>query len=98
MNIGQKAEENRLTLSVEGRLNTQTAPELETVINESAVTAHELILDLSGLEYISSAGLRVILCAHKLMAGKGGLELHGMRPAIREIFDMTGFSEILTID
>lgn len=81
-----------------GRLDTTTAPELETVIDSYAANVKELVLDCSELDYISSAGLRVVLKAQKVMNTRGGMKLTGVNSTIKEILDITGFADILTIE
>ena len=83
---------------VAGRLDTQTAPELEKEIDGIIANLKELVFDMTGLEYISSAGLRVILKAQKIMNTKGSMKLIGVNDSIMEIFDITGFLDILTIE
>ena len=85
-------------LKIVGRLDTTTAPELEATIDGCAAAIQELVLDCGGLEYISSAGLRVILKAQKLMNTQGSMKLTGVNETIMEIFDITGFADILTIE
>jgi anti-anti-sigma factor len=85
-------------LVVVGRLDTQTAPELEKEIDEVIINSKELVLDMTGLEYVSSAGLRVILKAQKIMNTKGSMKLIGVNDSIMEVFDITGFLDILTIE
>lgn len=85
-------------LKIVGRLDTTTAPELEAAIDGCAAAIKELVLDCGGLEYISSAGLRVILKAQKLMNTQGSMKLTGVNETIMEIFDITGFADILTIE
>ena len=88
---------NQYVIVIEGRLDTNTAPELETVLND--VNASNLVLDCLALEYVSSAGLRVILAAHKRLSASGqSLTLKNIRQEVRAVFDMTGFSKILTIE
>lgn len=88
---------NQYVVAIEGRLDTNTAPELETVLND--VNASNLVLDCLALEYVSSAGLRVILAAHKRLVASGqSLTLKNIRHEVRAVFDMTGFSKILTIE
>ena len=81
-----------------GRLDTQTAPELEKEIDSVVSGLKELVFDMAGLEYISSAGLRVILKAQKIMNAQGSMKLVGVKDSIMEVFDITGFLDILTIE
>ena len=85
-----------LILKVIGRLDTSTAPQLEAEMNDGLDSAKDLILDFSELEYISSAGLRVILKAQKIMNKQGTMKLTGVNDTVMEVFDITGFSDILT--
>ena len=87
-----------LTIALEGRLDTMTAPELEKELKDSMEGIDSLELDFSKLDYISSAGLRVLLSAHKSMAGKGGMKITHVNEIVREVFDVTGFMDILTIE
>ena len=97
MTITKKQDIAAMTIALEGRLDTTTAPELEQEVkNLNNVDA--LTLDFSKLDYISSAGLRVLLSAHKLMAGKGGMRVINVNELVREVFDVTGFSDILDIE
>lgn len=98
MKIEKIIENEKVTLTVVGRLDTTTAPELETALEEVLPNAKELIFDMHGLEYISSAGLRVILKAQKAMNAKGSMKLVGVNDSIMEVFDITGFLDILTIE
>ena len=86
------------TLVVVGRLDTQTAPELEKELDSVISNIKELTFDMTGLEYVSSAGLRVILKAQKIMNTKGSMKLIGVNDNIMEVFDITGFLDILTIE
>ena len=86
------------TLAVAGRLDTQTAPELEKELDAISAGLKELTFDMNGLEYVSSAGLRVILKAQKLMNTQGSMKLVGVNDSIMEVFDITGFLDILTIE
>ena len=86
------------TLKIIGRLDTTTAPELEATIDACAAGIKELVLDCSALEYVSSAGLRVILKAQKLMNAQGSMKLIHVNETIMEVFDITGFADILTIE
>ena len=85
-------------LKIVGRLDTTTAPELEATIDGCAAAIKELVLDCSALEYISSAGLRVILKAQKMMNAQGTMKLIHVNETIKEVFDITGFADILTIE
>ena len=87
-----------VTLKIVGRLDTSTAPALEGAIDGCTTDIKELILDCSALEYISSAGLRVILKAQKQMNVQGSMKLTGVNETIMEVFDITGFADILTIE
>lgn len=98
MNIEKVCNDNEVTLKVSGRLDTTTAPSLEAAVTETVAACEALVLDFAGLEYISSAGLRVILKAQKIMAAKNGMKLLHVNETIMEIFEITGFSDILTIE
>lgn len=98
MTIEKTTENEKVTLTVSGRLDTTTAPELEAALDEVLENTKELIFNLENLEYISSAGLRVILKAQKSMNTKGSMELTGVNDSIIEVFDITGFLDILTIE
>lgn len=98
MTITKTVNETALTVSLEGRLDTTTAPELEAELKESLEGVTELVLDFTGLEYISSAGLRVVLGAQKTMNKQGSMKVIGVNADIMEVFDITGFSDILTIE
>lgn len=97
MTISKNAQGSLLELGVEGRLDTTTAPELEAVAKESLEGVTELKIDFAKLEYISSAGLRVLLSMQKQMTKQGSMVVSNVGPDIMEIFDVTGFSDILTI-
>ena len=99
MNIQKKLEGQTLTIALEGRLDTTTAPELEAVVRSSLEGVGSLVMDLAGLDYLSSAGLRVLLSAQKQMnRKKGKMVVRHVCETIMEVFDMTGFSDILTIE
>ena len=98
MTIEKKTNGNALEISLEGRLDTMTAPELEAELNQSLGSVDSLTLDFSKLEYISSAGLRVLLSAHKAMSGKGGMKVTNVNEIVQEVFEVTGFADILTIE
>ena len=99
MKIEKNVENNVVTLNVSGKLDTVTAPEFEKVIDEIGEDSNVTVLkiDMKDLSYASSAGLRAILRAHKLMMTKGSMEVLNVNDLIMEIFEMTGFSDILTI-
>ncbi|MBQ8161224.1 MAG: STAS domain-containing protein [Clostridia bacterium] len=98
MTISKTQSGSALTIALEGRLDTVTSPELEKELKASMDAAEELQLDFRGLDYISSAGLRVLLAAHKVMSRKGGMKITGANDIVREVFDVTGFSDILTVE
>lgn len=98
MTINKKMNGKELTIALEGRLDTTTAPELEAELKASMDGANTLTLDFSGLDYISSAGLRVLLAAHKAMSRKGGMKVIHVNEIVSEVFDVTGFADILTIE
>ena len=96
MTINKNLEGSKLTVAVEGRLDTTTAPQLEEEFKNSLEGVEDLVLDFSKLDYISSAGLRVLLSAQKQMNKVGKMTLTGVSPEIMEIFEVTGFSDILS--
>lgn len=98
LNINNAKEGSKLNITVEGRLDTTTAPELEAVIKDEINGVTELVIDLDKLEYISSAGLRVLLAAQKIMMKQGQMVVTNPNDVIKEIFEVTGFSDILTIE
>ena len=98
MTIEKKVNGTALEIALEGRLDTMTAPELEAELNKSLGGADSLTMDFSKLEYISSAGLRVLLSAHKTMNAKGGMTVTHVNEIVQEVFEVTGFAEILTIE
>ncbi len=98
MKIEKKMNGDELTVALEGRLDTVTAPELEAELNGALNAANSLTLDFSKLDYISSAGLRVLLAAHKKMASKGGMTVTNVNEIVAEVFEVTGFSDILNIE
>ena len=97
MTIEKKLGSESVTLKISGRLDTQTAPELEKEIDATIPGIKELILDMVDLEYVSSAGLRVILKAQKAMNAQGSMKLTSVNESIMEVFEVTGFLDILTI-
>ena len=98
MNINKTKDGAILTVALDGRLDTMTAPQLEEVLCTSTDDVEKLILDLEKLEYISSAGLRVILSAQKRMNKQGRMTVRKVKPEIMEIFEVTGFLDILNIE
>ena len=98
MTIEKKIIGDAATLIVSGRLDTQTAPELEAELDSVLAGLKELTFDMTNLEYVSSAGLRVILKAQKAMNAQGSMKLTGVNDSIMEVFDITGFLDILTIE
>ena len=98
MTIEKKINGESVTLIVSGRLDTQTAPELEKELDSVLADIKELTFDFANLEYVSSAGLRVILKAQKAMNAQGSMKLTGVNDSIMEVFDITGFLDILTIE
>ena len=97
MTIDKKLEGNVLNVAITGRLDTTTAPTLEEDLKPALDGVSELNLDLSGLEDISSAGLRVLLSVQKIMNKQGSMKISNVIPEIMEVFDITGFTDILTI-
>ena len=98
LNIKKIADGAALTVALEGRLDTSSSPRLDAELHDSLEGVTSLELDLEGLEYISSAGLRVFLYAYKVMKRQGSMKLVHVNDVIMEIFEVTGFSDILTIE
>lgn len=98
LNISKESNATSLTVILEGRLDTTTAPDLEKELKDSLDDVTELIMDFEKLEYISSAGLRVLLSAQKIMSRQGEMKLIHVSDTIMEIFEVTGFVDILTIE
>lgn len=99
MTIKKKEEGEKITLELEGRLDTSTAPSLEQEIKDSVTgEIRELILDFRGLQYISSAGLRVLLAAQKKMNRQGSMVVKHANDMVLEVFQVTGFIDILTVE
>ena len=96
MTINKNKYENTLTVVIEGRLDTTTAPQLEAELKESLKGITTLVIDMSALEYISSAGLRVLLSAQKIMNNQGEMKVTGANESIMEIFEVTGFNDIFS--
>jgi anti-sigma B factor antagonist len=98
VNIIIEKENDKTVLKIEGRLDTTSAPELENVINDEGEALKNLVIDFSGINYISSAGLRVLLGAQKKMNTQGSMELVNVSDTVMDIFEMTGFADILVIN
>ncbi len=98
MNISKTQEGTHLTIALDGRLDTMTAPRLEEELRTGLAGITDLLFDLSGLDYISSAGLRVLLATQKVMTRQGSMTLRHVKPEVMEIFEVTGFIDILTIE
>ena len=98
MKITKNQTGKSLVLAVQGRLDTLTAPELEEVFRESLGDAEELTLDFSELDYISSAGLRALVGAEREMRGKGGMKIVHANEIVNEVFEVTGFADILSVE
>ncbi len=98
MTITKTQNGGALTIALEGRLDTMTAPQLETALKESYESADSIVFDFSKLDYISSAGLRVLLSTHKIMSRKGGMKVTHVNDIVQEVFEVTGFGDILDIE
>lgn len=96
MEIKTKSEGSKLTIAVSGRIDTVTAPELEAELKFGDATC--VVLDIGDVPYMSSAGLRLLLAAHRTMLGKGGeFQVANVQPSVRDVLDITGFSDILNL-
>lgn len=98
MTIDKKLNGNALTIALTGRLDTTNAPQLESELKASLDGVENLTLDFAGLDYLSSAGLRVLLAAQKTMNKQGSMVVRNVNETINEIFEVTGFCDILTIE
>lgn len=98
MNINKTINGNELIIALEGRLDTVTAPELEAELNQSIGGVEKLVFDFAFLDYLSSAGLRVLLSAQKIMNKQGEMIVKNVNETISEIFEVTGFCDVLTIE
>ena len=98
MTIEIKKNDQETIIEIAGRLDTITAPALDKTINEDIGDTKNLVLDVKGMEYISSAGLRVLLSAQKKMQAIGSMKLTGVCEDVMEVFEMTGFADILSIE
>lgn len=98
MTISKTLEGSTLTLALEGRLDTTTSPDLEEALGASLDGVTQLVFDFTRLDYLSSAGLRVLLSAQKRMNKQGSMKLVHVNDAVKEVFDITGFADFLTIE
>lgn len=98
MNVEKTLNGTEMNVTIVGRLDTTTAPQLESEVKLNLVGVKKLILDFAGLEYLSSAGLRVLLALQKSMNKQGEMIIRNVNETIREIFELTGFIDILTIE
>ena len=98
MEIDKTIENGAMNIAVHGRINTITAPEFEQAIQEGIDDVTRLDIDFADLDYLSSAGLRVLLSAQKAMVNKGEMVLHNVNETVMEVFEVTGFATILTIE
>ncbi len=98
MNISTNKDGGKLTISLDGRLDTTSAPQLEGVLRETLRGVTELEMDFASLAYISSAGLRVLLSAMKLMKKQGSMIVRNVNDTVMEVFEITGFADMLTIE
>lgn len=98
MTIEKNKNNSMMTIAVNGRLETTTAPQLETVVKTELDGITDLTFDFSNLDYVSSAGLRILLSAQKIMNKQGNMKVVGANDIVMEIFEVTGFSDILTIE
>lgn len=98
MTITKNLTDTALTIALEGRLDTTSAPRLEAELRQNLNGVTRLDLDFAGLEYISSAGLRVLLAAQKVMQKQGKMVIHSANETVMEVFEITGFTDILTFE
>ena len=98
LNIKQEKDGEKLTVALEGRLDTTTAPQLDKELDPIAEDVKELVFDITNLDYVSSAGLRILLSMHKNMSARGRMVLRGANENVMEVFEVTGFANILNIE
>jgi anti-sigma B factor antagonist len=98
LNITKNQDGKKLTIALEGKLDTITAPDFEASVRESIDGVEELVFDLASLEYITSAGLRVLLSAQKTMNEQGAMKVVNVNEDINDVFEVTGFSDFLNIE
>ena len=98
MNITKKTEGKTLYVTLEGRLDTNSAPELEAAMNPELDSADNVVFDMKKLDYVTSAGLRIVLNAKKSVNGRGEVMLRNVSPVIKEVFEITGFAAFLKFE
>jgi len=98
LNISKRTDGKKLTITVEGRLDTTSAPQLEEIVRSQIGDSETLVFDFEKLDYISSAGLRVLLAAQKIMNKQGKMVVKNVSEEVKEIFEVTGFCDILTLE
>ena len=98
LNIKQEKDGEKLTVALEGRLDTTSAPQLEKELGTISDDVKELVFDIKYLDYVSSAGLRILLSLHKNMSKQGRMVLRGANENVMEVFEVTGFASILNIE
>ena len=98
MNIKQQKDDKKLTILVSGRIDTTTAPDLHEYMKNAIQGINELVIDFKDVDYVSSAGLRVVLFAQKMMYGQGPMTIINVNSDIMETFELTGFTEILNLN
>ncbi len=98
MTIQKQKTDTSIVLTLSGRLDTTTSPELEKELEDAMSTVHDVTIDLKDVEYVSSAGLRVLLAAQKTMEGRGKIKLIHVSGMVMEVFRVTGFTKLLTIE
>lgn len=98
MTINEIREDHKLRLELKGRLDTTTAPQLQDMVDLHLKGVEELVMDFGGLDYLSSAGLRVLLIAQKLMSRQGRMIIRNVNETVMEVFEVTGFNDLLTIE
>ncbi|MBQ7274754.1 MAG: STAS domain-containing protein [Clostridiales bacterium] len=98
LNISKRTDGKKLTITVEGRLDTTSAPQLEEIVRGQIGDSETLVFDFEKLDYISSAGLRVLLAAQKIMNKQGKMVVKNVSEEVKEIFEVTGFCDILTLE
>jgi anti-sigma B factor antagonist len=98
LNIKQEKDGEKLTVALEGRLDTTSAPQLDKELSTLGDDVKELVFDIKYLDYVSSAGLRILLSMHKTMNARGRMVLRGANENVMEVFEVTGFANILNIE